>query len=148
MIRTFQNTDTSQVMDLWLHGNMDAHPFIPAAYWQSNLSMVQEQLLQAEVYVYEDQGAVQGFIGLQEDYIAGIFVKKEARSSGIGKKLLGHVKTIHPFLTLNVYEKNRRAMEFYKREGFSVTMTETDPDTGETDVTMGWKPSNLIQSVP
>ena len=33
-----------------------------------------------------------GFIGLAEDHIAGIFVRGEAQSRGIGKELLDQVK--------------------------------------------------------
>lgn len=138
MIRKFQNIDIEQVMKIWLCGNEDAHSFIPKDYWKSNYSMVQEQLLQAEVYVYEAEGTVQGFIGIQENYLAGIFVKKEVRSTGIGKQLLDYVKAIHPTLTLNVYQRNRRALEFYKREGFFITLEDIEPDTGETDYTMYW----------
>lgn len=138
MIRKFQQRDTEQVMQIWLNGNMDAHSFIPKTYWESNFEMVQKQLLQAEVYVYEADESVQGFIGVQGNYIAGIFVKKECRCAGIGKQLLDYVKTFHSALTLNVYQKNRSAMEFYKREGFSIMSEDIEPDTGEIDVTMNW----------
>lgn len=138
MIRKFQRADMEQVMRIWLCGNMDAHPFIPKEYWESHFDMVQEQLLQAEVYVYEDETVIQGFIGIQEDHIAGIFVKRECRCAGIGKELLDFVKTNHSALTLNVYRRNCRAIEFYKREGFGVISEALDPDTSETDAVMGW----------
>lgn len=138
MIRSFQQEDTNQVMQIWLRGNLDAHPFIPAAYWESNFQMVQKQLSQAEIYVYEEEGSIQGFIGVQENYIAGIFVKKECRCSGIGRQLLDWVKASHTDLALNVYEKNRRAAEFYKREGFSMASKAAYPDTGEIDIVMEW----------
>lgn len=138
MIREFQKGDTEPVMKIWLQGNMDAHPFISKEYWKSSFEMVQEQILQAEVYVYEAENSIQGFIGIQEDYIAGIFVKQECRCAGIGKQLLDFVKTNHSVLTLNVYQKNRRAMGFYKREGFAITSEDIEPDMGEIDVTMCW----------
>ncbi len=139
MIRKFQITDTEQVMEIWLTGNIDAHPFIPKEYWLSNFDMVREQLLQAEVYVFENEGSIQGFIGIQEDYIAGIFVKEEVRSAGIGKRLLDYIKENHSALTLNVYQKNRRAVEFYQREGFYILSEGLDEETKETDCTMFWK---------
>ncbi len=142
MIRTFQSADAGQVMKLWLSGNIDAHPFIPKEYWESNFALVQEQLLQAEVYVYEHGGSIQGFIGLQEDYIAGIFVKEDCRGTGIGKKLLDHVKVSHSVLTLNVYQKNFRAVEFYKRESFDLISEDIEPDSGEMDETMHWHHRN------
>lgn len=138
MIRKFQKADIGQVMKIWLQGNLDAHPFIPEEYWKSNFEMVREQISQAEIYVYEAENNIQGFIGIQEDYIAGIFVKQECRCAGIGRQLLDLGKTNHSALTLNVYQKNRRAMEFYTREGFAIVSEDIAPDMGETDVTMRW----------
>lgn len=138
MIRKFHKTDTKQVMQIWLNGNIDAHPFISREYWESNFEMVQEQLAQAEVYVYESEKSIQGFIGVVDSYIAGIFVNKKYRSLGVGKKLLNHVKQIYPALSLGVYQKNSRAIGFYLRERFFVTSEQTDEDTGEIEYTMKW----------
>lgn len=138
MIREFQRSDTEQIMALWLFGNVDAHSFIPNVYWESNFDLVKEQILQAEVYVYEVEGIIHGFIGVQEDYIAGIFVKQESRCGGIGKQLLDHVKKSHSVLTLNVYQKNWRAVNFYKREGFLVISEEEEEGSREVDETLRW----------
>lgn len=139
MIRKFEKLDAAQIMQIWLNGNIDAHPFIPKEYWTSNFDMVKEQLLQAEVYVDTSENSIQGFVGIQKEYIAGIFVKKEYRCVGIGKQLLDYAKRIHSELTLNVYQKNKRALEFYMREGFTVQSEEIDPETGEVDIAMLWK---------
>ena len=37
-------------------------------------------LPQAEVYVYEDDKMIQGFIGVSDEYIEGIFVSDEMQS--------------------------------------------------------------------
>lgn len=139
MIRKLCVEDMDQVIELWLHGNWDAHRFIPRRYWESHAAEVREQLLCAEVYIYEENGRILGFAGMQKNYLAGIFVKKESRGNRIGKRLLDHVKSVHPSMTLNVYQKNQRAVSFYEREGFLVLQTETDHETGEIDYTMGWK---------
>ena len=138
MIREFQTCDMEQTIRIWLLGNTDAHPFIAKEYWESHQSTVQEQFLQAEVYVYETNGSIHGFVGIQGDYLAGIFVEKEFRGMGIGKQLLDHVKKLHPALTLNVYKKNELAVKFYRREGFSTILEEVDQDTGEAEYTMSW----------
>lgn len=144
VIKNFQKSDTEQVMKLWLNGNIDAHPFIPKEYWISNFSAVQEQISQAEVFVYEKDGEISGFIGITDDYIAGIFVKGKHRPLGIGKQLLEYAKQMHPALSLNVYEKNQRAVAFYLREGFSIQSKGIDEATGETEYTMTWvKNKNL-----
>lgn len=51
MIRDFQVSDTEQVMQLWLYGNIDAHPFVPEKYWRSQFHNVQEALSQATIFV-------------------------------------------------------------------------------------------------
>lgn len=139
MIRMFDARDLNQVMELWLNGNIEAHDFIPRNYWESNAPMVREQLLRAEIYVYETDGKILGFVGLQGDYLAGIFVDRHARSMGIGGQLIHYVQKIRRTLTLNVYRKNQRAMEFYLREGFSVLSEDIDEATGETDIVLSWK---------
>ena len=87
---------------------------------ESNFELVKELLLQATVYVYEDKQEIQGFIGLSNEYIEGIFVSAEMQSQGIGKILLNHVKGKRNKLILNVYQKNTRAISFYQREGFEI----------------------------
>ena len=139
MIRMFDACDLDQVMELWLNGNIEAHDFIPRNYWESNAPMVREQLLQAEIYVYEIDGKILGFVGLQGDYLAGIFVDRHARSMGIGGQLIHYVQKIRRTLTLNVYRKNQSAMEIYLREGFSVLSEDIDEATGETDIVLSWK---------
>ena len=45
------------------------------------------------------------FIGMVDNYIAGIFVDKKYRSFEIGKKLLDYVKSKYDSLSLKVYKK-------------------------------------------
>lgn len=45
----------------------------------------------------------------------------------------------HSTLSLGVYQKNKRAVSFYLREGFSILSEELDEATGETEYTMIWK---------
>ena len=49
MIRKLCLEDMEQVIELWIHGNLDAHSFIPRNYWESHAAEVREQLLCAEV---------------------------------------------------------------------------------------------------
>lgn len=120
MIRKLTEADLSAVMDIWLETNIKAHSFIAEKYWQDNFEMVKSVLPEAEVYVYKENGGeLKGFIGLIDNYIAGLFVKSNAQSYGIGKKLLDYVKTFRTELTLTVYEKNIRAVSFYQREQFA-----------------------------
>ena len=139
MIRVLQKVDIERVVDIWLDTNLKAHYFIPGQYWKDNIDLVKEMLPQAEVYVYENDCLIEGFIGLNDEYIEGIFVSDEMQSCGIGKLLLDYIKDKKVSLRLNVYQKNARAISFYQREGFIIQCEDLDEATGEKEYTMLWK---------
>lgn len=139
MIRKFEMKDTKRVMQIWLEANLEAHDFVSGDYWCSQYQTVQEQLSAADIYVYEQDNEIQGFVGMTDDYLAGIFVDKKYRSMGIGKGLLDYVKKIYPAFSLNVYQKNQRAVDFYLRENLTIVSTGVDEDTAEADYTVVWK---------
>ena len=140
MIRKFETQDLDAVMQIWLQANLDAHAFIPASFWDANFEMVRDLLSQAELYVHENEDTrqIDGFIGLTENHIEGIFVAKSARSKGVGKALLEYAKSRKPCLTLSVYQKNQRALAFYRREQFTVQSEGIDEDTNEAELQMLW----------
>ena len=139
MIRKLLNGDIDRVADIWLKTNLKAHYFISNQYWKSNYELVKEMMSQSEVYVYEADKMIQGFIGLNDEYIEGIFVSDEMQSCGIGKLLLDYIKDKKVSLRLNVYQKNARAISFYQREGFIIEGEGLDEATGEKEYTMLWK---------
>ena len=143
MIRKLQKADINRAADIWLKTNLKAHFFIPEQYWISNYEFVKEMLPQAEVYVYEDDKMIQGFIGINDEYIEGIFVSDEMQSRGIGKILLDYIKDKKDRLQLKVYQKNVRAMSFYQREGFTIQSESMDEFTGEKEYVMNWESSGI-----
>ena len=140
MIRALRDNDLISVMQIWLDTNINAHSFIPKEYWIDNYAVVKEILPQAEVYVYEEDDLHQiiGFIGLTNNYIAGVFVKEAAQSKGIGKQLLNYVKEFKSVLSLSVYQKNIRAISFYQREKFTIQSESVDDCTNEKEFIMDW----------
>lgn len=86
MIRTFEKKDLNAIMQIWLDTNLKAHHFISTKYWTDNCEALRIALPQAEVYVYENDATrqIEGFIGLSNEYIKGIFVRDGAQSKGIG----------------------------------------------------------------
>lgn len=143
MIRKLQKTDINRVADIWLKTNLKAHYFIPEQYWTNNYEVVKEMLPQAEVYVYEDDKIIQGFIGINDEYIEGIFVSDEMQSRGIGKMLLDYIKDKKDRLQLKVYQKNVGAMSFYQREGFTIQSESMDEFTREKEYVMNWESSGI-----
>lgn len=140
MIQKFKESDLSAIMQIWLDSNIEVHNFIAAKYWTDNFEMVKKMLPHAEIYVYEDEdtGQADGFIGLNDNYIEGIFVRSGMRSGGIGKQLLDYAKKIKPELSLSVYQKNDRALSFYQREQFVIQSENIDSNTNEKELLMFW----------
>lgn len=143
MIRKLQKVDISRVADIWLKTNLKTHYFIPEQYWTNNYEVVKEMLPQADVYVYEDDKIIQGFVGINDEYIEGIFVSDEMQLCGIGKMLLDYIKDKKDKLQLKVYQKNVRAMSFYQREGFTIQSEEMDEFTREKEYVMNWESSGI-----
>lgn len=141
MIRTFRESDLSAIMKIWLDTNIKTHNFISEEYWTSNYDMVKEILPKAEIYVYEDDvtNLIDGFIGLTDCYIAGLFVKDTAQSKGIGKQLLDYAKSIKSEMWLSVYKENVGAVHFYKREQFQIQSESVDDNTNAKELIMIWK---------
>ena len=112
MIRKLLNGDIDRIADIWLKTNLKAHYFISNQYWKSNYELVKEMMSQSEVYVFEVDKMIHGFVGLNDEKVS---------------------------LRLNVYQKNARAISFYQREGFIIQYEGLDEATGEKEYTMLWK---------
>lgn len=138
MIRVLEEKDVDIVAKIWLETNIKVHDFIASNYWKEHYEMVKDMFLQAEVYVYEIEKEIMGFIGLDKEYIEGIFVLDQYQKRGIGKALLNHVKAKNEHLSLNVYQKNLNAILFYQRENFCIQYEDVDKNTGEKEYRMVW----------
>ena len=146
MIRKAEERDLDTIMQIWRSANLDAHSFIPAHYWLDRYEEVKAAIPLAEVYVHEtdDDPDINGFIGLNGDYVEGLFVESSVRSRGIGAKLLNFAKRERSTLSLCVYAKNARAVRFYLREQFTVQAERFDACTGEKEFRMDWRKNGSL----
>jgi len=138
MIRKFETKDLLEVMKLWLSTNIQAHDFISKDYRVGNFDIIKGILPDAEIYVYELDDKIKAFVGIDNGYIAGIFVSDEMQSKGIGKQLLEKAKEFYSELSLTVYQKNIKAVNFYQREQFIIKQEQIDENTGEIEYLMVW----------
>ena len=74
-----------------------------------------------QLWVYDDNGIVKGFLWVDDKQIKKLFVEPVLQSQGIGAKLLEHAVSELGATYLWALEKNTRAIAFYKRHGFMVT---------------------------
>jgi len=143
-IKKFDEKMTDDVMDIWLSANQEAHDFIPDKYWKSNYKNMGKALSEElNVYVYDTNGVVKGFVVITDDaHISGVYVDRAYRREGIGSKLLQKCKEEHDKLTLDVYLKNQKALEFYKKHGFKHFKHRVDSGTIEREFVLKWANKN------
>ena len=138
MIRKFEKNDINAVMEIWVNENIRTHNFIAKEYWKDNYEYVKDILPEADIYVYILDEQVVGFVGVNNNYVEGIFVDINNQHSGIGTSLLDRIKENKDNLTLNVYKKNANAIKFYEKNNFIITSENIDKDTNEIEYTMTW----------
>ena len=139
MIREFIQTDIDNVMKIWLTENIKAHDFIPKEYWEKNFEYVKKVLPNAEIYVYLEDEKIVGFIGLNDNYIEGIFIDSKYQYKGIGTALLNKAKKLKDKLTLSAYKKNTKAIQFYLKNGFENVEENIDEVNKGIEYIMLWK---------
>lgn len=126
-------------MEIWENENIRTHNFIEKEYWKNNYKYVKDILPNADIYVYLLGEQIVGFVGLNNNYIEGIFVDINNQHNGIGTSLLDKIKEDKENLTLNVYKKNANAIKFYEKNNFIITSENIDKNTNEIEYTMTWK---------
>lgn len=138
MIREFEDNDIDNIMQIWKSENIKAHNFISKEHWENNYEYVKNILPNAKIYVFIVKEKIVGFVGVNNNYIEGIFVDTNNQSNGIGTALLNKVKERRNNLTLSVYKKNTNAINFYKENDFIITSESIDKNTNEIEYTMTW----------
>lgn len=141
MIRQSRPEEINALITLWLASTTQAHPFISPDYWLESESIVRQVYLpQARTWVYVEQERIVGFISiLDERFIGALFVTEPFFGRGIGSALIGHAQQHFPELSLEVYQENRRAVDFYQRRGFQIAEPAWQEETQHATWIMSWK---------
>ncbi|MFA5527124.1 MAG: N-acetyltransferase [Peptostreptococcales bacterium] len=144
MIRRFMEKDLDEVMAIWLSTTIKAHHFIDEDYWRRAEEVVRSEYIpQAVTYVYLKDEKVVGFVSiLSEDTIGALFIDEKYQSRGIGSQLIDYVKTCYNLLAVSVYEKNRKALEFYKSHDFVYDYKQNDLNTGQVEFVLIFRNKN------
>ena len=85
-IRAMTEEDLDSVAKIWLDTNVEVHSFIPSEYWKENLTSVKGMFLQAEMYVYEENGEILENAPTQEFFTQ----PKSERAVQFLSKILNH----------------------------------------------------------
>ncbi len=137
MIRKYQEIDIHHVLKIWLTASIEAHDFVDASFWESQIENMRNSYIPAsDVYVFEKNSEVVGFYAVHGDNLAALFVAPEFQGQGIGKQLLAHAKNQRVTLTLLVYKENIASYQFYLSQGFKVLNEQIDAHTGHQEYKM------------
>lgn len=139
-IRPLQEADLDTVVDLWLKSSIKAHSFIEASFWEGQVNAMREVYIpSADTWVADYEGMLVGFVSLNEEMLAALFVHPFFQGNGIGKQLLKFAMEQSDSLVLSVYKENKRAMDFYRKQGFEAVQEQVDKHTGMPEVIMVWE---------
>ncbi|MDP0926568.1 GNAT family N-acetyltransferase [Paracoccus onubensis] len=73
---------------------------------------------ECEVWVAEESQSLVGFCAFKEGWVDHLYLLPAQVGRSLGKTLLDKAKERHVFLQLWVFQRNRRAISFYERNGF------------------------------
>ncbi|WP_290772897.1 GNAT family N-acetyltransferase [Anaerofustis sp.] len=140
MIEKYKNKFLDDIMHIWIEENLRAHNFIDKNYFINNFDMVKSILSDYDIYVFREDDSIKGFIGIDErGYIEGIFVSDEYKGKKIGTALIKKAKENYDKLSLSVFKKNKKALNFYIKCGFEIEKESIDSDTNEVEYLMVYK---------
>ena len=141
MIREFHSADMTPLLALWLESTIYAHPFIAERYWHESEAVVRDVYLPAaRTWVWEEDEALKGFVSVMDGrFLGALFVAPNALRSGIGKALVQHVQQCFDVLSLEVYQTNQNAENFYHALGFRIEDSAWQEDTQHPTWIMGWR---------
>jgi putative acetyltransferase len=81
------------------------------------------------VAVNEQDQAI-GFMGMNAQEIASLFIDPTYRGNGLGRAFIAKVAAQSPYLKVGVNAQNRQAIAFYKAVGFATHASSPTDDNG------------------
>ena len=144
MIRRFEHTDTVATAKVWLRSGLDEYKYLPTFQslneFRALAVFTTVIAKQCDIWVYERNGKIAGFLALNGSYIDRLYVDPNAQKLGIGAALLAHAKSLCPEgLQLHTHQQNQRARSFYEKFGFvAVKFGTSPPPESAPDVEYHW----------
>ena len=109
-----------------LRGSFDARAFIPLA-----LDPEHEYIAECTMFVAEAGGEVVGFAGIDEPYLAWLYVDPAHYRRGIGRALLRHcLERLDDDAWTQACGNNHAALTLYEQEGFVIESRFTGDNAG------------------
>lgn len=109
------------LVDVWRSAVDATHHFL-SAHDRDEIEgqMASAHLPEVELTVADVDGSAVGFAGTLVTRLEMLFVRAEARGTGVGSALLTHAVSTAGVRSVDVNEQNDLAVRFYRRRGFEV----------------------------
>lgn len=118
MIRKIDEKDCPQLAEIWESAVSNTHDFLSAEDFSFYKERLPEYFRFVELYGFEQDGALVGFLGVAGNGVEMLFVHNDFRGCGIGRKLLRFALDSLHADRLDVNEQNAQAVGFYEHMGF------------------------------
>lgn len=131
MICAYQPADCEAVLAVWTRASAVAHAFLsPEFLAQERIDIRAVYLPNAETWVWEEGGAVAGFVSLVGSEVGGLFVDPVCQRRGIGRALIEQARALRGALDVEVFELNGQGRAFYAAMGFVLVARSIHDETG------------------
>lgn len=121
IIKDFINDNSKELEKIYLNSRIDTFTWLKGVEYKLN-DFYDETKGEKIFVAYIDKKTV-GFISIWEKdaFIHHLYIKKEYRGIGVGKKLIKVAKeNLRSALKLKCLEKNVLALKFYKKNGWKI----------------------------
>ena len=131
-IRRATEDDFAAMTDVWHSAVKATHGFLGESEIEGYRGRLATEFFPAteEIWVAtDDDGAITGFIGMDDDEVGMLFVDAGHHGQGIGTALIDLVAEGRPTLEVEVNEQASQALGFYEGVGFErVSRSPVDSD--------------------
>lgn len=128
MICPFKLQQTEDMLRVWFEASKVSHNFISLENLEIDRELIRNKYIPiSRSFVYEQGGRLVGFVSLLGSHIGALFVDPRFHGQGVGSALIRYVIENEGANTVDVFEKNKRAIKFYCSHGFKHTEETVDP---------------------
>ena len=144
-LRAMQLDDLAALADMWIASWRDVFSEID---FEARRAWFCERILAhrrdgVRIIVAENEAQLLGFVTVDTTtrFIDQLAVAPFAMGCGVGQRLIAQARRVSPRqLLLDVNEDNRRALNFYRRQGFRVVGEGVSETSGLPLLRMAWAP--------
>lgn len=140
MITKINIEEIDQIIELWYNSNIDTYNFIDEKHFDNIKENVRNKFKTKynNIYIYKENNIIKAFFLIEDDYIDELYVNRIYRNQGIGTKIIDYLKENNHVLTLNIFKKNTKGINFYLKKGFKIIEENIEDSTKEEGYFMKW----------